>query len=364
VSVQADQLRLNGVDGQDAIYPLIWLRHNCPSAFHPETGERVLDLRDLPEVPALDDVEVGHDRLRLVWEGGHVSDFAMDWLMSHIPGRATSDKADNGIEVWDGSGGATSVPRFAAQPIVSEDAALLDWLRRTRAHGVSIVTDMELTKEAGIAVARRVAFLRETNFGVTFSVENKPDPTNLAYTAEALPLHTDLPNQELPPGYQFLQCIANEAEGGGSVLVDGFAVAESCRAEAPEDFQMLTRVAVPFRYFDNAFDIRAHRPIIDLHHDGRLKEISHSSHLVDVFDMDCATMTAFYPVFRRWLARLEEDRFKVELKLAGGEMMVFDNRRILHGRTSFDPSTGYRLLQGFYVDRQEWDSRIRVLSRA
>ena len=56
--------------------------------------------------------------------------------------------------------------------------------------------------------------------------------------------------------------------------------------------------------------------------------------------------------------------YAVALRLAAGEMVVFDNRRVLHGRQAFDPSTGRRHLRGAYVDRGEWDSRIRVLSRA
>jgi gamma-butyrobetaine dioxygenase len=44
-------------------------------------------------------------------------------------------------------------------------------------------------------------------------------------------------------------------------------------------------------------------------------------------------------------------------------MVVFDNRRVLHGRAAFDPATGHRHLQGFYVDRGEFDSRLRVLAR-
>ena len=45
-------------------------------------------------------------------------------------------------------------------------------------------------------------------------------------------------------------------------------------------------------------------------------------------------------------------------------MMVFDNRRVLHGRTAFDASTGHRRLLGIYVDRDVLDSRIRVLGQA
>ena len=41
-------------------------------------------------------------------------------------------------------------------------------------------------------------------------------------------------------------------------------------------------------------------------------------------------------------------------------MAAFDNRRILHGREAFDPNTGFRHLRGCYVDRGEFDSRLRI----
>lgn len=40
-----------------------------------------------------------------------------------------------------------------------------------------------------------------------------------------------------------------------------------------------------------------------------------------------------------------------------------DPRCIDNGMATFDPATGHRLLKGFYVDRGEFDSRIRILSR-
>jgi len=42
--------------------------------------------------------------------------------------------------------------------------------------------------------------------------------------------------------------------------------------------------------------------------------------------------------------------------------VVFDNRRVLHGRTEFEPN-GHRHLRGCYVDRTEFQSRLRVLAR-
>jgi gamma-butyrobetaine dioxygenase len=44
-------------------------------------------------------------------------------------------------------------------------------------------------------------------------------------------------------------------------------------------------------------------------------------------------------------------------------MWAFDNRRVLHARREFDPQSGARHLQGAYVDRDEINSRWRVLSR-
>ncbi len=364
LTLAADGLHLSRGEAPDAVFPLLWLRHNCPSAFHPETEERVLDLRDLPEAPVLDAAALTDGQLRLSWEGGHESRFALDWLLDHVPGTPPRDPARLAPVLWDGALGAAGVPRHRAEEILRDDAALAQWMRETARYGLSIVEGVAPEPEAGMAVARRAGFLRETNFGLTFAVRTRPNPNNLAYTSEALPLHTDLPNQELPPGYQFLHCIANEAEGGGSVFVDGFRVAEDLCREAPEDFALLTKVPVPFRFHDAETDLRSHRPIIDLHHDGRVKEISHSAHLVDVFDMEPRVLAAFYPVFRRWLARLDDPAGAVTLKLRGGEIAVFDNRRTLHGRTRFLPNTGHRHLHGCYVDRQEFDSRLRVLARA
>ena len=82
---------------------------------------------------------------------------------------------------------------------------------------------------ASIALAQRIGFVHETNFGNTFEVQTKPDPNNLAYTSLALPLHTDLANQETPPGFQFLHRIANVAGGGGSTYGDGYAIAPALR---------------------------------------------------------------------------------------------------------------------------------------
>lgn len=42
---------------------------------------------------------------------------------------------------------------------------------------------------------------------------------------------------------------------------------------------------------------------------------------------------------------------------------MFDNRRVLHARDGFDPATGDRVLQGCYVGRDDFESRLKLLRR-
>ncbi|MHA7874395.1 TauD/TfdA family dioxygenase [Roseivivax sp.] len=360
----AEGLDLVWPDGTAGFFPYIWLRDTDPAGFHPQTGERAFDLTSVPLDVAPESAELAPDALVLTWPGQEApSRFDLDWIKAHRPGQRRADPADLAPVIWRRDLGAAGIPRISAEEVLTTEQGLAHWLAETKRYGLSIVTGLADTTEAGMDVARRVGFLRETNFGRTFEVVSKPDPNNLAYTSDALPLHTDLTNQELPPGYQFLHCLANEAEGGGSVFCDGRAVAEDLKAEDPEAFEVLSTVTVPFRFHDAETDIRGRKTVITLDARGEVSEICFNAHLADILDLDPKNMAPFYRAYRRFMELTRDPAYSVSLKLSGGEMVVFDNRRVLHGREAFDPGTGFRHLHGCYVDRGEWDSRLRVLSR-
>lgn len=365
LSIGTGALDVRWADGTVSAYPYIWLRDNCPSGLHPQTQERMLDLLSIAPEPQPAAARIEQDEAIVEWaDEDHVSRFSLDWLAWHRPGQRLDDPADIPLHVWRSELRAAGIPRYRADRILSDDSDLLDWMRETARSGISIVEGVAGEPEAGVAVARRIGFLRQTNFGTTFEVINRPDPNNLAYTAERLPLHTDLPNQEVPPGYQFLHCLANEAEGGGSLFADGFAIAEDMRREEADAFTLLSEIAIPFRFHDAETDIRVHCPVISLERSGRLVEIHFNAHLAGVFDMPADVVAPYYRAYRAFMARMRRQDYGVSLKLKAGEMVVFDNRRVLHGRDSFDPNTGFRHLHGCYVDRGEFASRLRVLSRA
>lgn len=363
--LEARQLWLDWADGGSDAFPYIWLRDTDPAGFHPRTGERVFDLTSVPLDLAPEAARIEDEALVLNWPGDAApSRFDLNWLRENRPGRRRPDPALVPASSWRGDLGAAGIPRARAADVAESDAALADWLRRSKAMGLSIVEGLSDDVEAGCRIARRIGFLRETNFGVTFEVVSKPDPNNLAYTADALPLHTDLTNQELPPGWQFLHCLANEAEGGGSVFCDGVAVAEDLALEDPEGFELLASVDIPFRFHDAETDLRARKTVIRRGEGGRVEEICFNAHLADILDIDPVIMPDYYAAYRRLMQMTRDPAYLVTLKLKAGEMVVFDNRRVLHGRAAFDPSTGFRHLRGCYVDRGEFDSRMRVLARA
>lgn len=351
-------------DGLKADFPYLWLIDSDPAGFHPETKERAFDLTTVDEDIAPTAVQVVGDVLALSWSGTPgQSRLDLGWLREHRPGRRRVDPADVAAMTWRAELGADGVPRWHARDIAASDEALAGWMKDTRRLGLSIVEGLPDDPDAGWKVAERIAYLRVTNFGTGFEVKSMPNPTNLAFTALALPLHTDLPYQECPPGYQFLHCIANEAEGGKSVFCDGFAVAEDFRKRHPGQFELLTRLAIPFRYHDDRDDIRSRHPILVTDTDGNVAEICFNAHIGDVVDLEPDQLVAFYPAYISLMRLIRDPAYAVSLKLRAGEMVVFDNRRVLHGRSAFDPGTGFRHLHGCYVDRGDFDSRLRLLAR-
>ena len=368
VSVRADNttLLVTWADKTSTPFPTIWLRDNCPAGLHPQTHERILDLLALDDAPALRSAQLDDGFVVLSYTDGHVSRMPLPLLSAHRPGqRATAgDPAAITAQHWRADLGASGIPHFSAAPLMGDEQALNVWMQATAAFGLSIVEGLESRVGAGVDVAQRVGFLRKTNFGTTFEVINKPEPNNLAYTAVALPVHTDLPNQEVPPGYQFLHCLANEATGGGSVFAAGFAMASDLRAEDPEAFRLLCEVPIPFRFHDAEADIEVYKPVITLDGAGELIEIRFNAHIAGVFDMPVETMPAYYRAYRAYMAKTRDAKYRLVLKLKAGEMVVFDNRRVLHGRDAFDPASGLRHLHGCYVDRGEFASRLRLLAQA
>jgi gamma-butyrobetaine dioxygenase len=74
-------------------------------------------------------------------------------------------------------------------------------------------------------------------------------------------------------------------------------------------------------------------------------------------------LNSFYRA-RKILSDLySSSQFELKFKLQKGDVIMFDNHRLLHGRTSYDPNEGMRHLQGCYLDFDSTDGKLRHLKR-
>ena len=361
-SLLPDAARVVFADGGESVFHFPWLRDNCPSGFHPDTRERIFDLLTLPPDYAPKSARAAGDALEVEWPDGHLSRFPAAWLRENAYDDSARAARKWAPKTWD-SNILPSPPRFSYAAIMQSDSARLEWLTALHDYGIALLEDTPAEMDAVRRAAETIAFLRRTNFGEEFSVESKPNPNNVAYTAVELQLHTDLPNREMPPGAQFLHCLQNEAEGGESVFADGFRAAEEIRESHPDDFALLSQWPLPFRFHDEDNDLRWRGTTIALDEEGGLREIRYHAALTAPLDAPSGMVPALYRAWRRFGEILRRPDMRINPRLNPGEMIGFHNRRILHGRRAFNPASGRRLLRGCYVDWDEVRSRIRVLGR-
>ncbi|HMA14168.1 MAG: TauD/TfdA family dioxygenase [Bacteroidota bacterium] len=355
-------------DGTRAYFNYYWLRDNCPTSFDRETRERSYDVFQdpsfddagpLPAGARLDGAEA--DRvLEIVWrESGHVTRHRLDWLAPYASGLPRPDPAELPRRLWY----ADHYPKIArfSQPALKADRTLVGrWAKALLEDGVAIVTDMPDSDEGLTETCRLLGQVRPTFFGEYFDVRVHADPVNLAYTAKALEMHTDVPAEELAPGVQFLHCRANSVAGGDNLILDGAAVAEDFRRAHSEDFTLLAETEIPFFWEHEGFDIRARQRVIELDRFGAVAGLTISQHLLDAIDLPQALLDRYYPALRRFGRWLRDPKYLVRYRLKAGECVVFDNHRVVHGRDAYVAESGERYLRGTYVDRGELRSTYRA----
>ena len=245
-----------------------------------------------------------------------------------------------------------------------EGAVRLEWLTRLLREGVAFLSEAP-PGEGGILEAMKlVGHVAETNYGLVFDVRSVPQPENLAYSDLGLGLHTDNPYREPVPGFQALHALITSPDGGDSLFADGFALAEHVRKTRPDDFALLSGTSVPFHYRSLNAELYAERPLIQLSCRGEIRAVHYNSRSIAPLDPLDPRTADYYSAYRRFATLLRDPRFQLKFKLADAEIVVFDNQRILHGRTAFSSARHPRHLRGCYLTRDSVYSTAAVLRRA
>ncbi|KAB1272172.1 Gamma-butyrobetaine dioxygenase [Camelus dromedarius] len=200
----------------------------------------------------------------------------------------------------------------------------------------------------------------------TWQVQDKLDANNVAYTTGKLSFHTDYPALHHPPGVQLLHCIKQTVTGGDSEIVDGFNVCRKLKEKNPQAFQILSSTFVDFTdigvdYCD--FSVQSKHKIIELDDKGQVVRINFNNATRDtIFDVPIEKVQPFYAALKEFVDLMNCKEFKLTFKMNPGDVITFDNWRLLHGRRSYEAGTEIsRHLEGAYAD---WDvvmSRLRIL---
>jgi len=363
-----NNLNIKWSDGEESNFNYFWLRDNCPTAHDKDSNHRMFNILEVSKNLNAKEFRINEEgKLEVKWsEGNHISYYDLKWLRENCYTLKSKQKYKSPYQLWNSSleKNLESIS-IDHDEILNTQEGLIKWLELLHYKGIAIVKNTPTEKKSAFPVLNRISHTRETFFNTPFEVINIPKPNNSAYTTHALRNHMDLPWFETPPGYQFLHCLINSAKGGNSSAIDGFAVADYLRKNEKEIFDTLVSVPLKFRDKDYTQETirNFHAPAISLTKDGDYNDIRFSVATMDTLDCHPDIMDKVYEAHRRFGNLLHDYKFQIKFRLESGDIFSFNNRRVLHGRTAFDPNSGHRHLQGYYMDRDEILGRLNFLKK-
>lgn len=339
----------------------LWLAENAEGyGLEPLSRESMLEPRLLPNPEDLTACSVGaKGDLHIEWLDGRENTIHPGWLRYVAEGRLRPDASLPYFRPWD-TNALTEPPTISYSNF--NDVKLKQWLSSLITYGMARLIDTPSRSNFIEVFAPQIGCIRSSNFGYVFSVESKPIPDSTANTMLSLGQHTDLPSRETPPGFQFLHCIVNDSSGGESLLSDGLRLIEALRTEQPMAYQSLTTDQWVFMNRAQDADHRWIGPSIELPSLNRPLTIRAFYPVRSMPQMPAERIAPAYEALKVFYDYTRDPRFTIRLRLNPSDLIVFDNRRILHGRDEIIDD-GERRLIGCYMDQDEVYSRYRVLDR-
>jgi gamma-butyrobetaine dioxygenase len=278
----------------------------------------------------------------------------------HVP--FTDWRTESNKQLWRAADLADHLPSANWSDYVASPLQRANCLESVLRLGFVFLNGVPIEPGTVLSVVETFGFVRETNYGRLFDVQEKPNPNNLAFTNLPITPHTDNPYRDPVPSLQLLHCLTNAAEGGESGLVDGFQVAALLRSLDQEAFELLARTDVSYAFRDASTELRACKPTIEVDGLGLIRGIRFSDRHAQPLRLGYDKTVAFDRAYRQFAELAYDPDLQVTFKLEPGDCVIFDNTRVLHARTAF-ASGGARHLQGCYADIDGLASSLAVLRR-
>ena len=385
-TVTADRLEVRWGDGHESRYAFPWLRDWCDCGEC--TNRQLVDSAAMLELPAdcaPRAVETaGEDALRMIWEpDGHQSVYGAPWLRANCPAPVTGPHGRSGAAL----AGALPVIDYGA--VRGGDAGQLELLETVRDYGFALMHGVPTEPDEVERVACHLGYLpggwryaaQPEEISVALargSVPEQADAIDSDADGEAPPMdhdryqrtllvpHTDFSFTSWPTGLFVFHCLSPSADNGGvSILVDGFHVADRLRRDDPAAFELLSTLRQPFCGSGRVkVDWRAAGRVIALDHDGEVTGIRFAMASRTPLAIRDDLVEPYYRATQAMLRLVLDPACQLRLPLAAGDCLVLDNHRMMHGRTGMDPPAGRaRRFRRFDVERDAAQTRMRQLAR-
>ena len=365
INYSADTLDIEWQNGQSSQLNALWLRDHCgcQTCRDSVSNQRLINITDLDENTKIKSASVTDNLVEIEFAPqAHTSSFTAQWLFEncYCMNEHFDDRSAQGKTLWSLDTFQNNVPYFDYSQFAANNSTKVKALSQFADYGFMLLNNLPQQDRFVLEVIKQFGYCRDTNYGEIFEVRSKVKANNLAYTNLGLGCHLDNPYRDPVPGVQLLHCLANSAEGGESILQDGFQAAQILKNESIRHFDLLSKHAINYRFSDNEADLRSFRPMIELDHVSAVRQIRFNNRSIDTIKLPPEIVPQYYQAYRHFAEILQREELQLNFKLGAGEVMVFDNTRVMHGRLPYSTG-GERHLQGAYSDLDGLYSALRLL---
>ena len=266
-----------------------------------------------------------------------------------------SQKINNNIKIWDKKDIGEEIYTDFQNTITND--GFKEFLEKLYKFGFVVIQNCKTEMSSVEKIANKIGYVRESIFGGLWSFESNNDMADSAYTQDELRPHTDSTYSNDAPGLQLLLCCHYDATGGESIMVDGFKIAEKIYKENRDLYTLLSEIEVTGQYIGDGVFLEAKRPIFKLNSNKELVQVSFNNYDRAAFRMDDEKTLKFYDAIREFDLIANNREYQWRHILKPGELLIFNNWRILHGRGSFK---GDRKMSGCYINKEDFDSSCRM----
>ena len=132
---------------------------------------------------------------------------------------------------------------------------------------------------------------------------------------------------------------------GAQTFTDGFAVAETLRQSDAEAYRLLSTISHPFEYRDptDGVLLRTEVPVLTVDGQGQLQRVTLNNRSAGCLAPDAlpsAELERYYAAWATFDRLANAPEFVLRLPLRPGDLAIFLNSRVMHGRDAYTSGAG------------------------